>query len=177
MNSNATVTKWGCITDGLVRDFGLLYVPLLFRQLRLAAEPVQERPVGVQTVAVASRLEQLNLSDYFKFLQTQTERKERERVSEIGFCHIKSTAFSFSDSSQCAHIQMRQPANGTQTQWQGTKIATHPASLLEVDQASLQKERHTKMVTVKSRAFTLCCALETQTWPGTHRGGEPNAPH
>lgn len=48
-------------------------VPLLLCVLRLTFKPAQKCGVRCQTVTVARRLQELNLSDHFKLLQRERE--------------------------------------------------------------------------------------------------------
>lgn len=66
--------------NGAIKKDGSLSkvaVPLLLTEKNLALKPAEESRVWSQTVAVAGRLEQLDLSDHLELLQRQRESHKR----------------------------------------------------------------------------------------------------
>lgn len=91
-------------------------VPFLLTELSLALKPAQEGRLRGQTVAVAGRLEQLDLRDHLELLR---RRGEKVRLAGGG-------------REPGGH---REPGGGLQN----SRGRTHPTSLLEVVQAALRE--------------------------------------
>lgn len=88
------------------------FAPFLLAERGLVLEPAQEERLGAQAVAVAGRLEQLDLGNNLKLLRGEKKgRKEGQR-------RRKPQRERLGDSAE----------------------ATHPASLLKVDEATLRRE-------------------------------------
>lgn len=66
--------------NGAIKKEGILSkaaVPFLLTELSLALKPAEESRLWSQTVAVAGRLEQLDLSYHLELLQRQRESFQR----------------------------------------------------------------------------------------------------
>lgn len=86
-------------------------VPFLLTELRLALKPAEESRLWPQTVAVTSRLKQLDLSDHLKLLQRRREGCQHY----IKHCGLSSSCDNCLGVIKGGRLQLHSPCVSSQS--------------------------------------------------------------